>query len=225
MLEMVIQTMDGDDVSSLGEALETLGARHVSYGVHPVHYGVLETALLRTLGGALTDWWTTEVRKGWAAVVKFISKGMQAGAALHLEIIKVERRKLEREKSASLRMTFIKRSEGTSRLSREGKLFPRSRFHTTSNCRPQDSVQPPRMPTRRSTANSTISPGLRRMKISSSSRDSSCSPPRPPKRSEEDDATVTTIGSSTVCLLDNERESMAKTASESELMLLRGLLF
>lgn len=122
MLEMVLTTMCGDDVSPLGEALGSLGARHVSYGVLSAHYGVLETALLRTLEAALTSHglWTPDVRKGWAAVMKFTAKAMQEGAVSEIEIEKVKREDTEREKHATLRMRVIRRSEGTSNLKRSG---------------------------------------------------------------------------------------------------------
>ncbi len=149
MLELVVTMMGGDDMSSLSEALGTLGARHVSYGVLAAHYGVLETALLRTLEGALTSQgqWTPEVRKGWAAVMKFIAKGMQEGAVSEIEIEKVKRRDIEREKHATIRMRVISRSEGTSNLKRSGMA---SRFQDATGSRdtprssPSSSLSPKR---------------------------------------------------------------------------------
>lgn len=120
MLEKVIVMMLGSDMETLAESLHALGSRHVEYGVHPAHYLVVETALLRTLGGALGDHWTEEVRKGWAAVFKFISKAMMSGAGAELQIIKDRRRKLERNKSATIRLKIIGSSYGVSRLSRSG---------------------------------------------------------------------------------------------------------
>jgi hypothetical protein len=81
MLEMVMGMMLGDDMDGLAESLHALGSRHVTYGVQPVHFGAAETALLRVLRNALgEDLWTEPVRKGWAAVFKFISKAMMTGA-------------------------------------------------------------------------------------------------------------------------------------------------
>lgn len=87
MLGAVIGMMVGNDddqvtLNHLAESLSSLGERHVHYGVVASHYGVLETALLRTLEGALTPmgYWTNDVRKGWAAVLRFVAKGMQEGA-------------------------------------------------------------------------------------------------------------------------------------------------
>lgn len=146
MLESVLYMMAGDDVSGLGPALQTLGARHVTYGVHPAHYSVVETALLRTLECALKDQWTTEVRRGWAAVLKFVSKGMQTGAGFEVEVIKVKRREVVRQQSATLRLKVIRQSEGTSRLSRNGGL---SRFHNGSVRPGSDSMKAPQRPMRR----------------------------------------------------------------------------
>ena len=87
-LELVMGMMLGQDMDGLAEALYTLGGRHVQFGVTPAHYNIVETALLRTLGGALGDQWTDEVRKGWAAVFKFISKAMMSGAGTEPEIVK-----------------------------------------------------------------------------------------------------------------------------------------
>ena len=86
MLGAVLGLMQGgeDGLSDLAENFQSLGKRHVSYGVTQLHYGILETALLRTLQGILPECaWTEDVRKGWAAVVKFIAKGMQAGATTY----------------------------------------------------------------------------------------------------------------------------------------------
>uniref|UniRef100_A0A7S3LFH6 Globin domain-containing protein n=2 Tax=Amphora coffeiformis TaxID=265554 RepID=A0A7S3LFH6_9STRA len=83
MLGAVLGLMQGDEdgLSDLAENFKSLGKRHVSYGVNQLHYSILETALLRTLQGILpASDWTEDARKGWAAVVKFITKGMQAGA-------------------------------------------------------------------------------------------------------------------------------------------------
>lgn len=127
MLEMVVTMMAGDELPSLEGALESLGSRHVMYGVLRAHYGVLETALLRTLEEALHHnggHWTPEVRKGWAAVIKFIAKGMQDGAASKIEIDKV--------KCAILRLRVMTRSERTSSLKRSGTA---TRFLSEANTR------------------------------------------------------------------------------------------
>jgi hemoglobin-like flavoprotein len=94
-LGSVIMMMTGESsgLSDLAEALVKLGNGHVAYGVQASHYRILETALLRTLqeiGGE--ELWTETVRKGWAAVFKFITQTMQAGAMSRVEIIHDERK-------------------------------------------------------------------------------------------------------------------------------------
>lgn len=140
MLESVVGMMNSDDVSSLGNLLVSLGARHIAYGVHPAHYSVVETALLRTLRKGLGDNWTEDVRKGWAAVFKFIAKGMQAGAGAEIEVMKGTRRELERQKSATIQLCIMKNS--VSRDDSPSRWFIE---HEDSILR---SRGPPRMPSR-----------------------------------------------------------------------------
>lgn len=146
MLESVIQSLAGDDVSDLGDTLQQLGARHVSYGVHPAHYSVVQTAFLRVLEKGLGDHWTADVRKGWSAVFNFVSKGMQAGAGAEVEIIKVRRREYVRQESATMRLQIIQKSSRTTRLST-------SRFHDSGTEQRKSGVrknQAPQLPTRSS---------------------------------------------------------------------------
>ena len=70
-----------DKLEDLAEALQGLGKRHVSYGVQPAHYIIVETALLRTLAIGLGDKWTAKLRVHWGAVIKFVAQAMMAGAA------------------------------------------------------------------------------------------------------------------------------------------------
>jgi hypothetical protein len=57
-------------------------------GVHPPHYQVVETALLRTLQAGLGDQFKEDHRKSWAAIFKFLSKAMVDGSTCELKIIK-----------------------------------------------------------------------------------------------------------------------------------------
>jgi hemoglobin-like flavoprotein len=112
MLEAAIVLMLGQDMKPLANTLKELGCRHVAYGVLPAHYGIVETALMRTLSAALTPggYWTEEVRKGWGAVFKFVAKAMMAGADAEVEIIKSQRiQSHERIENAKLRLHIRRR--------------------------------------------------------------------------------------------------------------------
>lgn len=86
VIGMMIDNGNGKEAAPLhhlAESLTRLGARHISYGVEADQFRFLETALLRTLESVLAPMgqWMDDVRKGWAAVLKFIAKGMHAGAS------------------------------------------------------------------------------------------------------------------------------------------------
>ncbi|CAJ1936056.1 unnamed protein product [Cylindrotheca closterium] len=49
MLEKALDVMLGNDMESLAEALSTLGEQHVTYGIQPPHYIIVESALVRTV--------------------------------------------------------------------------------------------------------------------------------------------------------------------------------
>ena len=81
MLQTALILMLEDKLEDLAEALQGLGKRHVSYGVKPSHYIIVETALLRTLAIGLGDKWTPKLRAHWSAVIKFVAQAMMTGAA------------------------------------------------------------------------------------------------------------------------------------------------
>jgi len=88
--------------------------------------------------------WTHEVQEGWSAVFKFITKGMQAGAAAEVEALRIQRRETVKTQSATLRLLVISKSEGTSKLTR-------SRFQDSDRQGQRSGRnQPPRLPTRHS---------------------------------------------------------------------------
>lgn len=61
--------------------IETLGARHAQYGVHPEDYAKFEQVLLETLREALGEEFDAEVEAAWCQVFEALSQTMQAGAA------------------------------------------------------------------------------------------------------------------------------------------------
>ena len=168
-LGTVIMMMTGDGaVSDLAEELSTLGRRHVSYGVHPVHYQILETALLRSLRDLLgEDGWTHTVRKGWAAVFKFIGQAMQTGAGSQVEILKHRRKSVE----------DIRRSTNADIL-RLRVRSPSPDRDLSPTTRPP--AEPLRMPTW---------PANHRSNIFANCEDTTPSAPRLPKRSSDDTTT------------------------------------
>ena len=69
------------DLEILGEELEKLGARHVSYGVLPPHYDIVGEALLQTLEQALgKEAWNDTIKEGWTGIYVFVSTSMVRGA-------------------------------------------------------------------------------------------------------------------------------------------------
>jgi hemoglobin-like flavoprotein len=62
-------------------AVEQLGRRHSSYGVHPEHYATVGAALLWTLQSGLGEAFTPEVRDAWASAYSLLSSTMQRAAA------------------------------------------------------------------------------------------------------------------------------------------------
>ncbi|WP_075214874.1 globin family protein [Mongoliimonas terrestris] len=65
-----------DDLPSLLPAVRALGARHVGYGVRPDHYGIVGTALLRTLEDGLGDAFTPDMRQAWALAYATLAGAM-----------------------------------------------------------------------------------------------------------------------------------------------------
>jgi hemoglobin-like flavoprotein len=55
------------DLGRVVPALETLGAKHVAYGVEEAHYQTVGTALLQTLALTLGDRFTPENRAIWTS--------------------------------------------------------------------------------------------------------------------------------------------------------------
>jgi len=147
MLEAALTLMLGKDMVSLADALSTLGSKHVTYGIQPPHYIIVETALVRTLELGLGDKFTVSLRKDWEAVFRFISRTMMMGADDRVEIVKLQRRTAERKKLTTLRLNTIsqgKRSKALTRRSRTGC----SRFEVGEQYPRRRYSDPPQQPTR-----------------------------------------------------------------------------
>jgi hemoglobin-like flavoprotein len=63
-------------------AVQTLGARHVAYGVKPSQYGTVGAALIATLETGLGAEFTPETRDAWVACYRAVSAEMLKGAAV-----------------------------------------------------------------------------------------------------------------------------------------------
>mmetsp|Transcript_11344 Transcript_11344/g.17009 ORF Transcript_11344/g.17009 Transcript_11344/m.17009 type:complete len:153 (+) Transcript_11344:22-480(+) len=77
--------MLGEDLDPLVTMLKALGKKHVKYGVVAAHYDVVGQALLATLGAALGDKFTDEVKAAWTEIYGVISSTMIAGAEYPVE--------------------------------------------------------------------------------------------------------------------------------------------
>jgi hemoglobin-like flavoprotein len=76
-----------DNLAPLIPVLETLGRKHVAYGVVDQHYDSVGAALLWTLEQGLQDAWTPPVKDAWiaaytavASVMRNAAKDVQAAA-------------------------------------------------------------------------------------------------------------------------------------------------
>jgi|ERR1043166_5572288 hemoglobin-like flavoprotein len=65
----------------LQPVLESLGRRHVYYGVKECHYETVGAALIDTFAHLLGPSFTPEVREAWTAVYAFMSDTMKNAAA------------------------------------------------------------------------------------------------------------------------------------------------
>lgn len=70
-----------DDLESLIPAFESLGRRHVRYGVLDKHYDSVESALLWTLERSFGFAFTHDAREAWTLAYEFIADTMRRTAA------------------------------------------------------------------------------------------------------------------------------------------------
>jgi hemoglobin-like flavoprotein len=67
-------------------AVQTLGRRHVQYGVQETHYQTVGAALLWTLQVGLGEQFTPEVEAAWATAYTVLADVMKAAAAEVVEV-------------------------------------------------------------------------------------------------------------------------------------------
>ncbi|MEZ5592054.1 MAG: globin family protein [Gammaproteobacteria bacterium] len=75
-INLVVRSLDKLD--SLLPALQTLGQRHVGYGVQAAHYDTVGTALLWTLEQGLGDTFTASTRTAWGEAYSRLATVMQS---------------------------------------------------------------------------------------------------------------------------------------------------
>jgi hemoglobin-like flavoprotein len=79
MLNTLVTNLEHFD--DLQPTLKALGQRHSGYGVRPLHYQTVATALIWSFGVALEGDLSPEARTAWAAVIESVSTVMKEGAS------------------------------------------------------------------------------------------------------------------------------------------------
>ena len=79
MIGVAVKSLDR--LEQVMPAVQTLGARHVSYGVRDEHYDTVGRALIWTLRKGLGDDFTPETEAAWAETYAALAGAMKAAAA------------------------------------------------------------------------------------------------------------------------------------------------
>ncbi len=69
-----------DKLDELVPVVESLGKKHVSYGVKPQHYDTVGSALLWTLEAGLGKAFTPDVKEAWTVVYGVLAGAMKGAA-------------------------------------------------------------------------------------------------------------------------------------------------
>ena len=78
-VDVAVDLLEQNDMETLVSALTALGAKHARYGVKDEHFPIVGEALLDTLGQALGDDFSPEVKEAWVGVWGVIADKMSAG--------------------------------------------------------------------------------------------------------------------------------------------------
>ena len=77
LMAMLAVTVNGlNNIEDLVPAVQDLGRRHAGYGVKNEHYDTVGGTLLDTLGTALGDAFTPEIKAAWGTVYGVLSSTM-----------------------------------------------------------------------------------------------------------------------------------------------------
>jgi hemoglobin-like flavoprotein len=87
MIGMAVNSLDR--LEQILPAVQSLGARHVKYGVRDKDYETVGQALLWTLRKGLGEAFTPEVEEAWTNVYTTLASAMQSGAATPAEPVAV----------------------------------------------------------------------------------------------------------------------------------------
>lgn len=78
LMQMITTAVRGlGDLGQLVGAIQSLGKRHVGYGVKAEHYDTVGQALLDTLEKGLGDVWTPEHKEAWALTYNTLATVMK----------------------------------------------------------------------------------------------------------------------------------------------------
>ena len=78
-VDLAVDLLEQNDLETLIPALQSLGTKHARYGVKDEHFPIVGEALLDTLGTALGDEFSAEVKEAWVGVYGVIADNMSAG--------------------------------------------------------------------------------------------------------------------------------------------------
>lgn len=82
LMGMLATAVNGlDKLETILPAVQALGERHVDYGATDVHYDLVASALLFTLGKGLGDGFTREVENAWIAAYATLAAVMMEAAS------------------------------------------------------------------------------------------------------------------------------------------------
>ena len=82
LMKMIGTAVNGlDRLDEIVPAVQSLGVRHVAYGVKDAHYDTVGAALIWTLETGLGDAFTEDTGKAWATVYGILADTMKAAAA------------------------------------------------------------------------------------------------------------------------------------------------